>query len=80
MPNLILYILPTCPYCHRVLDFLEQENITLEIKDISQDQTAKETMKALTGKTQVPCLQIDDSAMLESLDIIEKLKQLHQKK
>ena len=79
IPKLTLYILPGCPYCVRVLDFLEQENITLQIKDISQDAEARNKLYQLTGKTQVPCLQIDDTAMLESLDIIKKLKHIFHK-
>jgi glutathione S-transferase len=50
----------------------------IEIKDVWHNEAAFQEMLALTKKTQVPCLRIDDTFMHESLDIIEKLKVLRQ--
>ncbi|MBS0288195.1 MAG: glutaredoxin [Proteobacteria bacterium] len=76
-PKLTLYIGRTCHFCARVTDFLKTHPLEIEIKDVWENDAAKKEMLALTGgKTQVPCLRIDDTYMFESLDIIEKLKTL----
>jgi glutaredoxin len=77
--KLILYIGDTCRYCQRVLDYLSKNPMTIEIKDVWHDDKAFQEMKALTQRTQVPCLRMGDNFMHESLDIIEKLKELHEK-
>ncbi len=75
MPKLTLYIGSTCHFCGRVTDYLRQHPMDIEIKDVWQDEKANQELLALTGgKTQVPCLRIDNTYMHESLDIIEKLK------
>ncbi|MGE3319501.1 MAG: glutaredoxin family protein [Candidatus Berkiella sp.] len=80
MSHLILYIGTSCPYCMRVLDYIKKNRLQIEIKDVWSDNTAYQEMLTLTGRTQVPCLRIDDSFMHESLDIIEKLNQIHKSK
>ena len=75
-PKLLLYIGTTCPYCKRVTDFLQSSSLKVEIKDVWEDEAAYHEMTKLTSKTQVPCLKIDDHYMHESLDIIEKLKEI----
>ncbi len=78
-PSLLLYSRSTCPYCKRVTQFLSENNIHLEIKDVGLDKAAYQDMITLSGGTQVPCLKIDNDFMLESLDIIAYLKKIYQK-
>lgn len=74
-PHLTLYIGGTCRFCAKVLDFLQQHPMDIQIKDVWSDDNANQEMQALTGgRTQVPCLRMDDNYMHESLDIIEKLR------
>ncbi len=68
--KLVLYYRPSCPFCRKVLDYLNREEIKLAMRDTSIDSEAREELIALTGKTQVPCLVIDGSPMHESNDII----------
>lgn len=77
MEQLILYVGATCPYCHKVLDFAHQNGISLKVIDVWQDDAAAHQMQRLSGKTQVPCLRMGDTVMLESDDIIRKLAELH---
>lgn len=72
IPGLILYYKPTCPYCRKVLAFMEQQDITLEMRNTLEPGVIDE-LYALIGKSQVPCLVIDGTPMLESDDIIEYL-------
>jgi len=74
-----LYFDPACPYCVRVLDFLAQEEIPFEQKQISlsSDSETRQELIALSGRSQVPFL-VDperDVRMHESLDIIDYIGQ-----
>jgi len=76
-PTLTLYIGNGCPFCRRVLDYLDQHPMPVKIIDVWSDDKALAELKQLAhGRTQVPCLKIDADYMHESLDIIEKLKAL----
>ena len=70
-----LYIKPTCPYCQKVLRFMEAHGIKIELRDTSADPEAREELVRVGGKAQVPCLFIDGTPMYESDDIIAHLKE-----
>ncbi|MFR1323582.1 MAG: glutaredoxin family protein [Ezakiella massiliensis] len=72
--DLKLYYKPECPFCKKVLRFMEKNDIELELKNI-HDQENKEFLIENGGMNQVPCLFIDGKAMYESDDIIEFLKE-----
>lgn len=71
MPALTLYLTPWCPYCIKVQNYLHRRGINVAEKDISADSVARRELVNLNGKTQVPCLLIDDKPLLESDDIIQ---------
>ena len=71
--NHILYAKKTCPYCVKVLRFMEERGITLEVRDTLQPANASDLVR-IGGKRQVPCLVIDGKAMYESDDIIAYLR------
>lgn len=75
MKNLTLYYIPTCPYSGKVLNYLENEKIELELKNIKEKRKWNKELKVIGGKTQVPCLVIDGSPLYESDDIINWLKE-----
>lgn len=68
--SLFLYMKTTCPFCVKVLDYLEDIRKTIEVKDVKSHPENLEDLKKLTNKTQVPCLVIDGEPMLESDAII----------
>ena len=68
-----LYIMPTCPYCHKVLNYLSKRGIELPMRDVTSDADAERTLVAVGGKRQVPCLFIDGAPLYESDDIIAYL-------
>lgn len=74
--NLKLYYFKTCPYCIRVFNFLEKNNLEDKIikKNIHKDEKAREELKNIGGKEQVPCLFIDGEPLYESKDIIKWFK------
>ena len=75
--KLSLYHSPWCPFCVRVVSVLKHMSAMVELRDTGD----KEHFFALRnggGKTQVPCLRIEDDGksqwMYESIDIINFLK------
>ena len=65
----------TCPYCKKVMAFMQEHGIECNKIDIS-DKQQEEALIALGGKRQVPFLVDKDRniQMYESKDIIEYLK------
>jgi len=70
-----LYIMETCPYCKKVMAFMEDKDIKYNKVDIA-DKSAEEALIKLGGKRQVPFIVDKDRniQMYESNDIIEYLK------
>ena len=67
--NHILYYKPTCPFCTKVVRFMESAGITCEMRNTLEEANAQDLV-AIGGKKQVPCLVIDGKALYESDDII----------
>lgn len=80
MTQYTLYYKPTCPYCQKVLRFLDKHEIDIPLRDIKADPDAYDDLVKLGGKDMVPMLMIDDTPMYESSDIIAHLKEKYVKK
>ena len=72
--ELELIMKPTCPYCIKVMSFMDENGIAIPLRDIEADEDAAKTLVAVGGKRQVPCLFIDSQPLYESGDIIEWLR------
>lgn len=72
--DLLLYCKSTCPFCTKVINYLDEIELIINKVDISNSDALKEDLIAIGGKKQVPCLIIDGSPLYESLDIINWLK------
>lgn len=72
--KLELFMKPTCPYCIKVMSFMEENGITVPLRNIEADEDAAKTLVNVGGKRQVPCLFIDGQPLYESGDIIEWLR------
>lgn len=70
-----LYLLESCPYCHKVMKFLDEHGVEYNQIDIS-NKFSEQALIKLGGKRQVPFLIDNDRniQMYESDDIIEYLK------
>ena len=71
--DLQLYVKNGCPYCHKVLAFMDANGIELPLHNIDESDADRERLVEVGGKRQVPCLFIDGKAMYESDDIIAYL-------
>ena len=57
--NVKVYSTPTCPWCIRAKQFLEENNIVFENIDLSGNDNAVEELMRKTGQIGVPVLDID---------------------
>lgn len=75
MKDYKLFVGTICPYCRKVENFIEENNIEIEIVNIEEDREAMNELIEKGGKRQVPCLYHDGEYMYESDDIIKFLGQ-----
>ena len=54
-----VYSTPTCPYCAKAKQFLEDNNIEFENIDVSSDQQKVQEMVEKSGQMGVPVLDIE---------------------
>ncbi len=73
--DLTLFYFPGCPYCKKVLNFMKDKNIEIQLKNIRKNREAARKLKEIGGKKQVPCLFINGKPLYESDDIIVWLKE-----
>lgn len=73
LENHQLYYKKSCPYCVRVLRFLDSNGIRLDLRDTLQPGNQNDLVR-IGGKKQVPCLVINGRALYESEDIIAYLR------
>lgn len=69
-----LFVGTACPHCRKVENFMEENNIEIQIVNINEDREDMKELIEKGGKRQVPCLFHDGEYMYESNDIIEFLK------
>jgi glutathione S-transferase len=72
MNDLVLYYLPTCPYCLKVLRFMESNGIIIDLRSTREPENL-DTLLAVGKMNQVPCLFINGEPLYESDDIISYL-------
>ena len=75
MAELTLYYSPTCPHCRKVLNFMQQNNIKIPVKNRDENPANRQELIRLGGMPQVPCLVIDGKALYESENIIDWLRE-----
>ena len=73
--KLELFMFDTCPFCRRVLNYIDESVRTdVELHNIRKNEAYRMRLIEVGGMEQVPCLFIDGKPMYESLDIIDWLK------
>lgn len=78
MPGLVLFYYASCPFCRRVSQHIQQQGWGIEERDILKNSRWREELMAGGGRTQVPCLKIENTDgtvdwMYESMDIVNYL-------
>ena len=54
-----VYSTPTCPWCKRTKQFLDDNKIAYQNIDVSVDKIARDEMIAKTGQIGVPVIEVD---------------------
>ena len=76
MSDLILYELPGCPYCAKVISKLDDLGLAYESREVPRSHSERTEVKEVSGQTGVPVLideEHDIDGMPESDDIIAHL-------
>ncbi|MCP4177465.1 MAG: glutaredoxin [bacterium] len=73
--KLELYYFESCPFCQKVLFYLEDKKHDITFYDTKIHLGHRQKLLELNGNTQVPCLVINGNPMLESDEIILFLEQ-----
>ena len=59
MPKVKVYSTPTCPWCHRAKEFLDELKVEYDDINVVEDQKAAEEMVNKSGQRGVPVIDID---------------------
>lgn len=59
MKNVIVYSAPTCPWCTKVKDYLDDNNVEYEAFNVSEDSEKAREMIDKSGQQGVPVIDID---------------------
>lgn len=62
--NVKVYSTPTCPYCIRLKQFLNEKNIGFENIDVSGDQEKAQEMVKKSGQISVPVVDIEGEVIV----------------
>jgi glutaredoxin-like YruB-family protein len=59
-----VYSTPTCPWCHKVKDYLKTKGVQFKDIDVSKDDKAAEEMFEKTGQLGVPVIIIGEKVIV----------------
>ena len=59
MTNIKVYSTPTCPWCHKMTDYLTKKEIDFENIDVSTNHEAANEMIEKSGQMGVPQIEIN---------------------
>lgn len=71
--KVIVYSADWCPWCHRAIDFLKQNKVEFEVRDVEHGNYGEEAMKK-SGQAGIPVIDIEGE-IVAGFDV-EKLKRL----
>ena len=64
--KIILYVKTGCPWCKGVIDFLKENNVPYEERNVTSNKTYFDEMVAKSGQTKAPTLDIDGEILGDS--------------
>lgn len=70
-----LFYTQVCPFCEGPKEFIRENNLDVEMINLTKEKKYRAEVLKLGGKMQVPMLAIDDKAMYESRDILAWLEE-----
>ncbi len=64
MAEVIVYSTPTCPWCAKAKQFLDNHDITYRAVDVTSDEAALEEMRKISGQMGVPVIQAGEMVVV----------------
>jgi len=64
MAEVTVYSTPTCPWCAKAKQFLDNHNIPYRNVDVTSDQAELEEMQRLSGQMGVPVIRFGDEVVV----------------
>jgi glutaredoxin-like YruB-family protein len=64
MKKVMVYSTPTCPWCHRVKDYLGKKNIQFEDIDVTKSPDKASEMVKVSGQRGVPVIVVDTEVII----------------
>ena len=62
MAEIKVFSTPTCPWCHKVKEFLKEKNLGFKDLDVSADEEARNELLDKSGQMGVPVVIIKNDA------------------
>lgn len=60
MKTPLLYIKPSCPWCHEAIDFFKKHKVKIKLVDISKGEENRKKLHEISGQGKVPTLQYNE--------------------
>jgi len=64
MAKTIVYSTDTCPWCTVAKDFLKENHVKFEVKNVAEDEDARDELIQKSGQLGVPVLDIDGEIII----------------
>ena len=71
-----VYSTPTCPWCHKLKDWLKAHKIQFNDLDVAENEEARNEMLEKSGQMGVPVTIIDDEKVIIGFDEDQLKKEL----
>ena len=68
MAKVTVYSTPTCPWCHKAKDFLKDNNIDFDDKNVAEEEAARNEMLEKSGQMGVPVISIEGHDAIVGFD------------
>jgi len=59
MAKTIVYSTDACPWCTVAKEFLDENHVEFEVKNVAEDESARDELMQKSGQLGVPVLDID---------------------
>ncbi len=64
MKKVIMYSTPTCGYCNLAKDFFDENNVPVEVFDVSVDEKKRQELVDKSGQMGVPVIEIGEDVVV----------------